>query len=455
MTTHNREQLLTFASERAINYLESLQTRRVSPSEDAVKQLATLRHALPNEGTNPAEVLKTLDAVCSPATMGMAGPRFFGFVIGGALPVTVAANWLATSWDQNTGYFAPTPATSTLEAVSLQWLLDILSLPKTCGAGFVTGATMANFTCLASARHHVLANEGWDLNEQGFNGAPTIQVLVGGEIHPTAQKALRLLGFGNKQLVVVPADSQGRMRLDKLPALESPCIVITQAGNVNTGACDAIGEISDIAHAKGAWVHVDGAFGLWARAVLERRHLVDGIDKADSWATDCHKWLNVPYDSGIAFVRHKETLRASMAITAAYLPQDSEIRNPSDFTPELSRRARGVDVWAALLSLGKQGVADMILSNCNLAVRFADRLKAEGFEILNDVVLNQVLVRFGDEATTTRIIEEIQREGTCWCGITKWQGKTAMRISVSCWATTEKDVDTSLDAIIRITRAFA
>jgi glutamate/tyrosine decarboxylase-like PLP-dependent enzyme len=450
--TISREQLLKSASERAITYLETIQSRRVAPSEDSRKQLAVLHHDLPAMGIAPETVLNTLDSVCSPATMGMAGPRFFGFVIGGALPVAVASNWLATAWDQNTGYFASTPATSTLEVVALRWLLDILGLPETCGAGFVTGATMANFTCLAAARHHVLAKAGWDVNEQGFNGAPAIQIVVGEEIHPTAQKALRLLGFGNKQLIVVPADNRGRMRLDKLPTLKSPCIMISQAGNVNTGACDAIGDISDIAHQTGAWVHVDGAFGLWARAVPEKKHLVEGIDKADSWATDCHKWLNVPYDSGVAFVKHRDALRESMAISAAYLPLDPSIRNPSDFTPELSRRARGVDVWAALLSLGRNGVADMIGGNCKLAVRFAERLKAEGYEILNEVVLNQVLVKFGDAERTTRIIEEIQREGTCWCGITKWQGQTAMRISVSSWATTEQDVEESLVAIIRIAR---
>ncbi|HEX8890903.1 MAG TPA: aminotransferase class V-fold PLP-dependent enzyme [Pyrinomonadaceae bacterium] len=445
-------ELLENASGRAISYLENLDKRSVAPSPAAVEKLSLLFEPLAEESAAPEQVLELLDEVCSPATMAMAGPRFFGFVIGGALPVTLAANWLAGAWDQNSGLYASTPATATLEQVALGWLLDLFKFPQTCGGAFVTGATMANFTALAAARHAVLERVGWNVEADGLIGAPPITVIVSDESHPTLFKSLGLLGLGRNRVVKVPTDSQGRMRSSALPSMTGPTIVCTQAGNVNTGAFDPLSEICEHAHQHGAWVHVDGAFGLWAPVSPSTVHLAAGLSDADSWATDFHKWLNVPYDSGIAIAREADALRAAMAITAEYLPTESPYRNPSDFTPELSRRARGVEVWAALRSLGRSGVADLIERTCRHARRFAEGLKNAGYEVLNDVVLNQVLVAFGDAETTNRIIKELQAEGTCWCGGTIWQGQTAMRISVSSWATTREDVERSLDAMTRIAR---
>jgi glutamate/tyrosine decarboxylase-like PLP-dependent enzyme len=442
--------LLEQTAQRAISYLEGLDQRGVAPTPEAVAHLAKLNQPLSASSTPPEEVIKSLDEVCSPATMAMAGRRFFGFVIGGSLPAALAANWLAGAWDQNTGLYNATPATAQLEQVALNWLLDLFNLPADCGGAFVTGATMANFSALAAARHAVLERAGWNVEADGLIGAPPITVIVGEEAHPTLFKSLGLLGLGRSRVVRVPVDEQGRMLADKLPTISGPTILCAQAGNVNTGAFDPLTEICEHAHAAGAWVHVDGAFGLWATASPATIHLTRGIAEADSWATDCHKWLNVPYDSGLALVRDANALRAAMAITADYLPTTSPFRNPSDFTPELSRRARGVEVWAALKSLGKEGVAELIERNCRQARRFAERLRAAGFEVLNEVVLNQVLVTFGDADRTNRIISDVQADGTCWCGNTIWQGRTAMRISVSSWATTDADVERSLDAILRL-----
>ena len=442
-------QLLENTAQRAISYLETLGDRGVAPSVEAVARLATLDEPLTDRPTSPEEVIKMLDEICSPATMAMAGPRFFGFVIGGSLPVTVAANWLAGAWDQNSGLYTPTPATSQLEQVALNWLLDLFKLPLDCGGAFVTGATMANFSALAAARHALLKRAGWNVEADGLFGAPPITVVVGAEAHPTLFKSLGLLGLGRNRVVRVPVDSQGSMRAGEIPSLSGPTMLCVQAGNVNTGAFDPFREICARAHEAGAWVHVDGAFGLWATTAPSTAHLASGLADADSWATDFHKWLNVPYDSGIALVRDADALRAAMAITADYLPT-SPFRNPSDFTPELSRRARGVEVWAALRSLGRQGVTELIERNCCQARRFAEGLEAAGFKILNEVVLNQVLVAFGDAETTNRVIAEIQTDGTCWCGGTVWQGQTAMRISVSSWATTDADIERSLEAMIRI-----
>jgi glutamate/tyrosine decarboxylase-like PLP-dependent enzyme len=444
------KQILADASTRAIRYLEGLATRPVAPTPEAVAQLQRLDTAIPARPTNDADTLRLLDEIGSPATMAMAGPRFFGFVIGGALPVTLAANWLAGAWDQNSAYYRATPGTAYLEQIALRWLLDVLELPPQCSGAFVTGATVANLCALAAARHAVLKNAGWNVEAQGLFGAPPITVIVGAEVHPSVTKSLGILGLGRSRVVKVPVDSQGRMRADQLPAISGPTIVCVQAGNVNTGAFDPIAEICERAQAAGAWVHVDGAFGLWAAVAPARRHLAAGIALADSWATDAHKWLNVPYDSGLAFVRDGHALQAAMAITAEYLPTQSDYRNPADFTPELSRRARGVEVWAALHSLGREGLAAMIERNCAQARRFADKLSAAGCEVLNEVVLNQVLVAFGDAAQTNRVIAAVQADGTCWAGVTIWQGRTAMRLSVSSWATTEADVDRSAAAIIRL-----
>jgi glutamate/tyrosine decarboxylase-like PLP-dependent enzyme len=444
--------LLTDASERAIRYLESLDTRPVAPKASAVEGLKAFDGRLPEGPSDPAETIRLLDEVGSPATTAMAGPRFFGFVIGGSLPVALGANWLAGAWDQNAVLYRPTPGVSFLEQIALRWLLELLHLPSDCTGAFVTGATVANLCALSAARHVVLRKAGWDVEALGLFGAPSITVIVGDEVHPSVTKSLGILGLGRNRVVRVPVDGQGCMRVDGLPPISGPTIVCVQAGNVNTGAFDPIQAIAQKVRSAGAWLHVDGAFGLWAAAAPSRRKLTAGIAEADSWATDAHKWLNVPYDCGLAFVRDPDALRAAMAISAEYLPTRSEFRNPSDFTPELSRRARGVEVWAALRSLGRQGIAEMIERNCAQARRFAEQLAAAGFEILNLVVLNQVLVSFGDAEETARIIQAIQDEGTCWCGITVWQGRTAMRISVSSWATTDADVDRSIKAIVSVAK---
>ena len=444
--------LLEDAARRAIAYLESLNARSVRPLPNAIARLDRLDVAAPQRPTAPNEVLALLDEIVSPATMAMAGPRFFGFVIGGSLPIAVAANWLATAWDQNTGYDPSTPGVSRLEEVARRWLLEMLELPRESAVGFVTGATVANFTALAAARNAVLKRCDWNVEADGLFGAPPIQIVVGDECHPSLLKSLGMLGLGRSRLARVPVDAQGRMRPDRLPRLSTPAIVCLQAGNVNSGAFDPFADICAAARDAGAWIHVDGAFGLWARASLLLSPLTRGMELADSWATDAHKWLNVPYDSGIAFVRDADALRSSMAITAEYLPAQGMRRNPSDFTPELSRRARGVEIWSALLCLGREGLAAMIERNCAQARRFAAGLQSAGYQILNDVVLNQVVVRFGDTDRTKEIIDAIQQDGTCWAGITQWQGHTAMRISVSSWATTDADVERSIDAMVRCAR---
>lgn len=443
------KELLTVAGGLAIRYLENLDHRSVAPSSDAVSRLQRLGAPLPVESTDPETVLGILNDIGSPATVATAGRRYFGFVIGGSLPAALAANWLAGAWDQNGCLVACSPIAAALEEIALRWLLDVLALPPESGGAFVTGATMANFTALAAARHAVLDAEGWDVESEGLFGAPSVTVIVGEEAHATLYKALGLLGLGRKRVVTVPVDQQGRMRPELIPPLSGPTIVCIQAGNVNTGAFDPAAEICALAHRGGAWVHVDGAFGLWAAAAPEKAHLTAGFADADSWATDAHKWLNVPYDCGIAFVRDPDALRGAMSLTAAYLLESSQ-REPSQFTPELSRRARGVEVWAALRSLGREGLADLIRRTCRYALRFAEGFKKAGYRVLNEVVINQVLVSFGNAETTRKVISDVQADGTCWCGGTVWQDKEAMRVSVSSWATTEEDVDRSLSAILRI-----
>jgi glutamate/tyrosine decarboxylase-like PLP-dependent enzyme len=451
MASHDRSRLLLDAAERAVRYLDGLGSRPVAPAPDAVERLAALDVPLPADGVGDARVLADLDAL-SPATMAMAGPRFFGFVIGGALPATVAASVLATAWDQNSARFDVTPATAMLEKLALRWTLEALGLPATAGGAFVTGATVANFTCLAAARHRLLDRTGWDVEGRGLFGAPVLRVVVGAEAHVSVLKALAMLGLGRDRVETVPVDGQGRLRADALPELDDRTIVCAQAGNVNTGAFDPFDEICARARDAGAWVHVDGAFGLWALAAPARAALARGVALAESWAADAHKWLNVPYDSGLALVRDEAALRGAMAMRAAYLPEGG-LRDPADTTPELSRRARGVEIWAALRSLGRSGLAELVDRCCRHAARFGRALAAAGHPPLNDVVLNQVLVSFGDPERTRRVIAAIQADGTCWCGGTEWQGHTAMRISVSSWATTDDDVDRSVEAILRCAAA--
>ena len=440
--------LLQQTAARAEQYVATVSRRRVAPHDDDLKNLAAFDQPLNDEPCDPAQVIAQLDECGSPATVATTGPRYFGFVTGGSLPAAMAANMLAAAWDQNGALKIQSPVGAKLEDVARGWLVDLLGLPRDAGVGFVTGATMANFTALAAARHALLKRAGWDVEEQGLYGALEIRVVVGDEVHVSLTKALAMLGLGRARIAKVPVDDQGRMRAELLPPLDSMTLLCLQAGNVNSGAFDPAVEICAKAKQAGTWVHVDGAFGLWAAAAPGRAHLMEGYAAADSWATDCHKWLNVPYDSGLAFVRDAGDLRNAMALSAAYLHMSAADREPCLYTPEASRRARGIEVWAALRSLGRRGLAELIDRNCRLAARFAEGLRE--YEILNDVVLNQVLVSFGDPEKTRRVIREIQADGTCWCGGTEWHGRTAMRISISSWATTEADVDLSIEAIRRI-----
>jgi glutamate/tyrosine decarboxylase-like PLP-dependent enzyme len=444
--------LLQATATRSLEYVESIGNRPVRPADEALAALAGFHEALPNHSAQPQEVLAQLDALGSPATVATTGGRYFGFVIGAMLPAALAANWLAASWNQNVALRAMSPIAAELEEVVLSWILDALRLPTDCTGGLVTCATMASFTALAAARQALLAQCGWNAAEDGIFGAPPIEVVVGAEVHASLLKALSLVGFGRKRVTVVDVDNQGRMRPDKLPRLSKRTIVCIQAGNVNTGAFDPAYEICQIAKEQGAWVHADGAFGLWARVSPNFDHLTQGLEKADSWATDAHKWPNVGYDSGIVIVRDAGSLRASMGMTAAYLEPGLR-REPMHHTPDSSRRARAVELWAALKSLGRSGLCALIERTCAYARQFAEGFRREGFVILNDVVINQVLVSFGAPELTRKVIQAIQEDGTCWCGTTIWQGKTAMRISVSSWATTKEDVETSLAAMIRIARS--
>jgi glutamate/tyrosine decarboxylase-like PLP-dependent enzyme len=444
--------LLTDASTRAARYVSGIGNRRITPHPEDIARLSALGGPMPEEPCDPQAVLALLDDVGSPATIASTGGRYFGFVTGATLPAALAANWIAGAWDQNAAMRVMSPVAAALEDITLGWLREALALPPSTGVGFVTGATMANFTCLAAARHMLLERAGWNVEDNGLFGAPPLTVVVSDEVHVSVLKALAMLGLGRTRVTRLATDDQGRIRSDSLPEFNERSIVCLQAGNVNTGAFDPAARICSEAHRHGAWVHVDGAFGLWAAAAPERAHLIAGFAEADSWATDCHKWLNVPYDSGLAFVREPQHLRSAMTVSAAYL-QASDSREPYQYTPEASRRARAIEVWAALRSLGQRGLADMVERNCRLASRFAGQLRTAGYSILNDVVLNQVLVSFGDAAATKRVISELQNEGTCWCGGTEWHGQTAMRISVSGWATTEEDVDQSAAAVLRVASA--
>lgn len=442
-------ELLAEFAERAGRYLSGLQTRSVPPTAEALEALSRFTEPLPERGTDAREVLRLLDEIGSPATVATTGGRYFGFVTGAVLPAALAANLLAGVWDQNGAYRVMSPVAAHLEEVAMGWLLDVLGLPADAGAGFVGGATTANIACLAAARHTLLRDAGWNVEEDGLFGAPRIRVVVGDEVHTSVLKALSLLGLGRSRIERVPVDGQGRMRADAMPELSGYTVVCIQAGNVNTGAFDPAEEVCAAARAAGAWVHVDGAFGLWAAASPRLAPLAAGFAAADSWAADAHKWLNVPYDSGIAFVRDAEHLRAAMSVGAAYLLAGDD-REPCHYTPDMSRRARGIEIWAALRALGRAGTAELIERCCRHAARFAEGFRAAGHQVLNDVVLNQVLVSFGDDETTRRVVAGVQADGTCWFGGTVWQGRAAMRVSVSSWATTDEDVERSLAAVLRV-----
>jgi glutamate/tyrosine decarboxylase-like PLP-dependent enzyme len=447
--------LLDHTKELALEYLRSLPTRRVAPSASSEEMLTSFDGPLPESPSDPKEVIDDMARRAEPGLMAKSGPRFFGFVIGGSVPAATAADWLTTAWDQNSGLAGVTPAAVAMEAVAARWLKQLLNLPSDASHAFVTGGQMANFTCLVAARHHVLSKAGWDVESDGLIGAPEVRVFVGEERHVTIDSALRLAGFGAGRTVRIPSDDQGNMLAEPLARAlaewNGPAIVCAQAGNVNTGGFDPFAEICDAAGAQGAWVHIDGAFGLWAAVSDRLRHLTVGMERADSWATDAHKWLNVPYDCGLAFTAHPESHRASTGpAAAAYLVHAEDgVSDPLDWTPEFSRRGRGLTVYAAIKSLGRSGISDMVERCCDHARLFAQLLKAGGAEILNEVVLNQVLVRFGDDARTRAVIDAVQADGTCWLGGSTWKGRGVMRISVINWSTTTDDVERSAAAILK------
>jgi glutamate/tyrosine decarboxylase-like PLP-dependent enzyme len=447
-TVEARAALLKRAARDATDYLEGIHERRVAPAAEAVARLSALSGPLPPGPTSAEAVLHLLNEYGSPATIANSGGRYFGFVNGGSVPAAMAAGWLVNAWDQNAAMRVLSPVSVALEETAIGWVRELLGLPEGAGGVVVTGATMANFCALAAARHSLLKRAGWNVEDDGLFGAPEIRVVVGEEVHTSLLKALAMLGLGKKRIVRVPVDGQGRMRADALPHLDERTILCLQAGNVNTGAFDPAAAVCPVARAAGAWIHVDGAFGLWAAASPEYRKLTRGFELADSWATDGHKWPNIGYDCGIVLVRDPETLRGAMSMQAAYLVVGEEWE-PSKYAPELSRRARGVELWAGLRSLGWQGMAAIVERTSSHARRFAAGLKAAGFDVLNDVVINQVLVSFGDAEKTLRVIARLQAEGTCWCGSTVWQGRTAMRISVSNYATTADDVDRSVEAMVK------
>jgi glutamate/tyrosine decarboxylase-like PLP-dependent enzyme len=456
MTTSD---LLTTALAHATRYIDSVPERHVNATATREQLLAALGGPLPAGPSDPIAVINALATNAEPGIVATIGPRYFGFVTGGAVPVTVAADWLTSAWDQNACLYVTSPSALVMEDIVSGWILELLGLPSSATVGFVTGCHMANFTCLAAARHEVLRRAGWNVEAQGLQRAPRIRVLVGGEVHISAVGALRYLGFGTDELESVEVDGQGRMTADhlraKLAGATGPIIVCAQAGNVSTGASDPIAEIVAIAHECGAWVHVDGAFGLWAAAVPELRSQVRGIETADSWATDAHKWLNVPYDSGLAIVAHPAPHRAAMSMKASYLQRGAdEERVGMDWAPESSRRGRVIPLYALFRTLGAEGITALVRRNCALARRMAKRLAAApGVTIVNDVVLNQVLVQFKDDESTMDVIARVQSEGTCWAGGALWQGKRVMRIAVSNWSTTEADIDRSADAMLACYRA--
>ncbi len=450
------EDLLQRAHEHTAQFLRSLPRRHVGARASREELLSILRAPLTEEGERPAKVIDLLAGAAERGAVASAGPRYFGFVIGGSLPVALAADWITSAWDQNAGIFVTSPLVSVIEEVAREWLLDLFDLPRNAGVGFVTGGQMANFTALAAARDAVLRRAGYNVEEHGMIGAPAVNIVITAEAHITIYASLRMLGFGTRTVRTVETDDQGRMRADALSRmlanLHGPTIVCAQAGNVNTGSVDPLREIAAVAHERGAWLHIDGAFGLWGRASRDRKQLLDGAELADSWATDAHKWLNVPYDNGIVIVRDSAAHRASMTLSAEYLEQTAgEERDPFDWVPEFSRRGRGITVYAALRSLGRQGIESLVDQLCARARQMADLLRRDSrVRILNDVVLNQVLVRFGDsDDLTRRVVTRAQQDGTCWMAGTIWHGMAAMRISVSNWATSEEDIVRSAEAILR------
>ncbi|MEO0559176.1 MAG: aminotransferase class V-fold PLP-dependent enzyme [Bacteroidota bacterium] len=442
-----KRELLDAARRAALRYIETLDSRSVAPSVDALDALGSFHVPMPEEPTDPLAVIEMLDRLGSPATMATTGGRFYGFVVGGALPVTTAASWLAAAWDQNAGTYALSPVAAELEEVVSNWLLDLLDLPRESVVGFVTGSTMGTFSALATARNELLRRSGYDMTRSGLAGAPRLRVVTSEECHPTNLATLGYVGIGLDQVEFVPTDQHGQLDVKQLPRLDQHTIVMLQAGNINSGAFDPFSEVCQRAQQAGAWVHIDGAFGLWARASSNYSHLAQGAEMADSWSVDGHKWLNLPQDSAVYMCRHPEAVASVFDVTATYLVRSSQ-RQPNTLTPELSRRARGVEFWAALARLGRSGVADIIERTCAHARQFAKELRAGGYEILNEVVLNQVVFGLPTEAATREALSRIQEGGVTWLGPTTWKGRYAMRISVSSAATTVDDVEQSIAAIV-------
>ncbi|MGH2454678.1 MAG: pyridoxal phosphate-dependent decarboxylase family protein [Candidatus Limnocylindria bacterium] len=451
------DRALRRASELSFAYLDSLASRHVGPRADAAAIGQRLGH-LPEAGEDAEAVVAALAEAVDDGLAASGGPRYFGFVIGGALPAAAAADWLTTTWAQNAALHASSPAAAAAEQVAGEWMLELLGLPADASFGLPTGAGLGNAVGLAAARHAVLARAGWDVEARGLYGAPEVEVVIGEEAHATVLTALQYLGLGRERVRRIPADEQGRMRADELRSTveraAGPLIVVAQAGNVNSGCFDPLDEVAaTLAGHPNAWLHVDGAFGLWASVSPGLRHLVSGVERADSWSTDAHKWLNVGYDCGFVAVREPDAHRAAMATPASYLMRSNQ-REPWEYVLDSSRRARGFALYAALRSLGRSGVQELVERCCALARRMADQLAAaDGVEVLNDVVLNQVLVRFGDDERTRAVIARVQDGGTAWMGGTTWHGVAAMRISVSNWSTTEADADTSVQAVLRAAAA--
>jgi glutamate/tyrosine decarboxylase-like PLP-dependent enzyme len=446
-----RRAVLDLAAAIAGDYLDTLEERPVFPRVTPEELREALGGPLPHSPVDARQVVTELAAAAEPGVVAMGSGRYFGFVIGGALPASLAADWLASAWDQNAGLYAGGPSASIVEQVTREWLVDLLGLPEDSSFGLVTGTQMAHVTGLAAGRFHVLNHVGWDVGSDGLQGGPRVRVLVGAKRHVTVDRALRLLGLGAP--VVVEADDQGRMRVDALrealAGWEGPAIVCAQAGEVNTGAFDPLPEIADACEAAGAWLHVDGAFGIWAAVSPRLRHLVAGMERADSWTTDAHKWLNVPYDSGIVLCAHPESHRAAMTVQAEYLVQDEgarQVRDQLDWVPEFSRRARGFAVYAALRSLGRSGLVDLVERCCEAASQFARGLaEIPGVEVLNEVVLNQVLFRFENDAKTDAVLQRVQESGRIWASGTVWDGRKAIRLSVSNWQTGDEQIQLALD----------
>jgi len=443
--------LLRRAAQLALEYEGAIDARAVAPTRAALDALSGFDEKLPDHGADPLETLAMLDELGGPATMGSTGPNYFGFVQGATYPVALGASFLTAAWDQNAALPIMSPVSATLQDVTRAWLVELLGLADTTDVVFVTGATVANASCIAAGRDALLSEWGWDTQRDGLFGAPPIRVVIGEKAHSTLRKSLGLTGLGRERVIQVPADDQGRMRADSLPDLDptdGPILVCAQAGEVNTGAFDPFTPLADWAADRNAWLHVDGAFGLWALADPSRADLVEGLVRADSLATDGHKWLNVTYDCGIAFVQRPGALRRTFSAVAGYLPPDTGFEL-MHHTPQSSQRARQIEVWAVLRTLGRDGIAAMVQRASESAALIAERLRSvEGFEILNDVVLNQVLVRYQDGATTEALIERIQQDGRIWCGPTQWQGSTALRISVSSWKTVADTAEQAAEVII-------